>query len=72
MVGARAGLISKMLSYLGILFGIVLITGDWLPGIVPPILTFVWSVWLGIGLLRGEPRVIPAGSPAAGVNLRTG
>jgi hypothetical protein len=60
VVGARAGLLSRLLSYLGILLGIALITSFWLPSslaLLPPVLTLVWSAWLGISLLKGEKRV---------------
>lgn len=65
VVGARARLLSRPLSYVGMLLGIAWIvsaTGVSVGplGLVIPVLVLVWSVWLGIALLRSEPRVAPA------------
>ncbi len=58
IVGARVGLLPRLLSYLGILLGIMLIVGYLLPvwfASIPIIV--VWSAWLGIVLFRAESRV---------------
>lgn len=72
VVGARARLLSRPLSYVGMLLGIALIisaTGVWDPlGLVFPVLALVWSVWLGITLLRSEPRLAP--TPGAMTSAR--
>jgi uncharacterized protein DUF4386 len=64
VVGARARLLSRPLSYVGILLGIALIVGVALPagplGLVFPVLILVWSLWLGVALLRSAPRGAPA------------
>lgn len=61
LAGTRAGLVSRALSYLGVLLGITLIIGNVLPGPLQfaagPIM-LVWSVWLGVTLLRGERHVV--------------
>ncbi|CAN5656617.1 hypothetical protein BH24DEI1_BH24DEI1_11370 [soil metagenome] len=62
LLGARAGLFPRALSYLGALAGIVfvgdlLVPGLWLAGLLVMI---VWSAWLGVALLRGGRHVTPA------------
>ena len=51
----RAGIFSKALNYLGILFGIAGIGAIVIAplGIIGPLVGIVWSIWLGIVLLRG-------------------
>lgn len=58
LVGARAGLLPRALSYLGALLGIaVVVTAAFPAALLPGILVMVvWSAWLGVALLRGGPR----------------
>jgi uncharacterized protein DUF4386 len=63
VVGARARLLPRPLSYVGTLLGIALILGVAVPGplgLVFPVLILVWSLWLGVALLRSAPRGAPA------------
>lgn len=64
VVGARARLLPRLPSYLGMLLGIVMILGVAVPegplGLVFPVLILVWSLWLGVALLRSAPRAAPA------------
>jgi hypothetical protein len=67
--GARAGLLPRALSYLGVLLGIAFPLVLLLPGAlyVAILIMLVWSAWLGVALLRGERRVAPtpgAATPA--------
>lgn len=63
VLGSRARLLPRMLSYIGILLGIALSGAQWLSGplfLVGPMLTLVWSTWLGIVLLRSRRGVAPS------------
>ena len=58
LVGARAGLFPRALSYLGALAGIVFVgdlflRGVWMIGLL---VMMIWSAWLGVALLRGGRR----------------
>ncbi len=53
----RTGGLSKPLSYLGLLTGVVGILAFTIPlgGLIGAAITLVWSLWLGVVLLRAQP-----------------
>jgi hypothetical protein len=68
VVAARDGVISRLLLYVSMLFGIALIGGH-VTGLSPVsgalnivmgLLLIVWPVWLGITLLRRQPTSAPS------------
>lgn len=58
IAGARAGLLPRMLSYLGVFLGIMLIIGTLLLPLASIPIMVVWAAWLGIVMLRGRSRLV--------------
>lgn len=59
MAGRRVGLLSRSLTYLGVVLGAVLLLSNLLPDpfwIISIPLMVIWSAWLGVVLLRRERR----------------
>jgi hypothetical protein len=67
VAGARAGLLPRPLTYLGILLAILLAAGRLLPVWFATIAVIaIWSAWLGVVLLRSTSGVVPRQATSVG------